>query len=165
MYETLKKKFYIQFYFALIVGLIGIITPVVCAVGLFIDYAQTGKYLWLAIAISIIFVVALIMWIKEMRLLILDMITIKKGTYKKITGTVIGIKEKEQGGDPPTTKYYPIIKDEVTGEEVKLDVVDTDVQRKVHKYCRYSFLYLPHTKLAVIAESFSYINTENPNLD
>ncbi len=83
MYETLKKKFYIQFYFALIVGLIGIITPVVCAVGLFIDYAQTGKYLWLAIAISIIFVVALIMWIKEMRLLILDMITIKKGTYKK----------------------------------------------------------------------------------
>ena len=100
-----------------------------------------------------------------MRLLILDMITIKKGTYKKITGTVIGIKEKEQGGDPPTTKYYPIIKDEVTGEEVKLDVMDTDVQRKVHKYCRYSFLYLPHTKLAVIAESFSYINTENPNLD
>ncbi len=83
MYETLKKKFYIQFYFTLIVGLIGIITLVVCAVGLFIDYAQTGRHLWLAIAISIVLVVFLIMCIKEMWLLILDMITIKKGAYKK----------------------------------------------------------------------------------
>lgn len=165
MYETLKKKFYLQFYLTLIIGLIGIITLVVCAVGLFIDYAQTGKYLWLAIAISIVLVVALIMCIKEMRLLILDMISIKKGAYKKITGVVIGIKEKEQGGDPPTTKYYPIVKDEVTGEEVKLDVMCSDVQRKVHKYCRYSFLYLPHTKLAVITESFSYINNPNPKLN
>lgn len=162
--KLLKKKFYRRFFSESIIYIISIVVFTIITILAASDYIQAGKELWVVVISSILLIICFIIVVFELRLLILDFLLLKRGAYRKVTGTIIGIKEKEQGGDPPIITYYPIIRDDLTGKEIKLDVMGIDVKNSIHKYCRYSFLYLPHTKYAVLIETFSFIGKNEADI-
>jgi hypothetical protein len=74
----------------------------------------------------------------------LDFKAAKRKKFESVTGTVARYKKVNHGGEPPTTSFYPIIKDSITGKELILKVNGAEINR------RYTFIYLKHTKLALI---------------
>lgn len=131
---------------------------VLCVFGIF-NYLQTKQIAMLCLVVlgCIITLNFLFIGIRSTFLLVSDFICVRKDIIKKTTGIVVSIKAEKQGGDPPTTRYYPIIKDENTGDEIKLDIAELKMEESIKRNRRYSFLYLPNTKLAVLDENFSYI--------
>ena len=156
--RNLKKRFYKKFVFSTIVLLLTLCVLIVLVIYTAIDYANNHKNFLVMLLFSIFLVFSICITIVYERPFICDLIYLKKNLPKKIVGIVVGLESKEEGGDPPTTKYYPIVKDENTGKLIKLDIMGTDVRTEIHKQCRYTFLYLPHTRLAILIKNFQYID-------
>lgn len=156
--RNLKERFYKKFVFSIIVLLLTLCVLIVLVIYAAIDYTNNHKNFWVMLLFSIFLVSSICITIIYERPFISDLIYLKKNSPKEIVGIVVGLEAKEEGGDPPTTKYYPIVKDENTGELIKLDIMGTDVRTEIHKQCRYTFLYLPYTKLAILIENFQYID-------
>ncbi len=95
---------------------------------------------------------------KNMRLNISERL-ISEGDIQYYVDSVVSIERKLQGGEVITYDYYAHVNDEATGDTIRLKMIENEekIQMSIHKQCRYSFLYLPHTKYAVITETFSYI--------
>ena len=157
--EVLIKRFYKRFCIELPVCAVAVIGMAILFVFGLLDYLQTKQVITLCLSIAcfVIFMGFLIAAIKNAVPLVSDFICVRRNLFKEITGTVVYIEEEEQGGDPPTTKYNPVVKDETTGEEVKLDI--SGEIEKIHKNCRYGFLYLPNTKFAIVERTFSFFDS------
>ena len=151
--RNLKKRFYQRFIFS--TAVLSLILCVLIGFVIYsaISYARDHKDLWVVLVFSVFLVSFICLTIIFERPFISDLICLKKNSPKKIVGIVVRLETKEEGGDPPTTKYYPIVKDENTGELIKLDIMGTDVKTQIYIQCRYTFLYLPNTKLAIVIKN------------
>ncbi len=76
-----------------------------------------------------------------------DISSIKNKRFELAEGIVIGYKKHVHGGEPPTTSYTPIIQDEISNQQIELDVEGTVLNG------RYRFLYLKNTSLAVFEKN------------
>ena len=74
----------------------------------------------------------------------LDFGTVRKGEYRTMTGTVTGYGKAVSFENGSIGFYVPRIRDAETGEIMELHVSGTETGEE------YTFLYLPHTELAVI---------------
>ena len=76
-----------------------------------------------------------------------DISSIKNKRFELAEGIVVGYKKHVHGGEPPTTSYTPIIQDEISNQQIELDVEGTVLNG------RYRFLYLKNTSLAVFEKN------------
>lgn len=148
MQAVLAKAFYKKFATNLIIWLLAIAGV---SFALFYSVHNGEAKLWLLICFAVLWIIVIFFGIFFQIKYILDVFAIKKEKFMTVTGKVIDLKRVEEGGDPPTVSIYPVIQDEETHKTIKLDIVD----RKVQTTCKYTFLYLPHTKLAMVVEDFS----------
>ena len=149
MKEKLIKKFYSKLFSSCMVSAICIF---IFTIGIIFilndDIHDNGGPLLLLLVVSFLIIFLIIIFL-ELRKCVLDLLAIKNGDFKIITGIVIKIKEVDEGGDVTVIHHYPIVRDDETGHEIKLDA------QGCLKGCRYTFLYLEHTKLAVVIEDIS----------
>ena len=75
---------------------------------------------------------------------------VRKKSYKKMIGKVISYQKEETEGKNPTTVHNPVVLDETTGEELIMKIKN-EKDAVIGK--TYTFLYLEHTKIAVISKS------------
>ena len=159
--KYLKKYFYKIFTVYVLVYGIGMCIFLGLLIVVLLDCLQTINMFEICLLIvgAIVFLYFLFTGIKEMITLFLDFISIRKNQIKQIIGTVVSTERKLQGGEVITYDYYAHVNDEATGDTIRLKMIENEekIQMSIHKQCRYSFLYLPHTKYAVITETFSYI--------
>lgn len=135
MTEKLIKLFYKKFWINFIIlNMALIILIIVTAIG-FINYFKTNEKIYLPIVFSLCLIGLIIASIINLKPYIKDLKNIKKNLFTRIIG---------YGGDPPTTSYYPIVKDIITDNEVELRAENTKLNQQ------YFFIYLENTKLAVV---------------
>lgn len=145
MKEKLIKKFYHRFFSSCIISTICV---VIFTILIIYSIYNDEKFLVRFFLVSFLIFFLIIIFL-ELRKCVLDLLAIKNGDFKIITGIVIKIKEVDEGGDVTVIHHYPIVRDDETGQEIKLDA------QGCLKGCRYTFLYLKHTKLAVVIEDIS----------
>ncbi len=75
---------------------------------------------------------------------------VRKKSCEKMTGKVISYQTEETEGKNPTTVHNPIVLDETTDEELIMKIKN---ERDAVIGKTYTFLYLKHTKIAVISKN------------
>ena len=167
--KYLKKYFYKIFSIYVPVYIIFVCIFLSLLIVALLDCLQTINIFHICLLIigTVAFLFLLFAGTKELITLLLDFISIRKNQIKQITGIVVSIERKLQGGEVVTAEYYASVKDETTGNTLRLKMIENEerVQMSIHKNCRYSFLYLPHTKYAVTAETFSYIDKDEVDIN
>ena len=148
MYTRLFKKYWSKF---LVIALILIpcsICFIVLGIIYWIQFAEFGDKLLLALFFTILVVIIIPVSVKSLSPFFKDLSYVKNKKIFVIKGKVEEFEEVKSNGEPPTTVYYPIVKIEDRDERLKL-CVDAELGE-----C-YQFAYLPNTKIAIILENFS----------
>ena len=144
MEAELKKKFYRKF----LLLVIGVLVPnVVLGILTVLFWQKLGVAkgtLIIPIVCSVVLLVVLIGSVVILLPYLMDWGLVIKSNYKVIKGTIQGNQSGEANGNAPASNYFPIVRaeDGTTFQILKADGAEPGKQ--------YRFLYLPHTKLAVI---------------
>lgn len=144
MEETLFKKFYKMFLLETIILLSISIAFFVIGIVCWMQYRNDGTKLWVAIFFSCLTFIAIPVTVKVLFPYFKDLPYVKRKEMTIIEGEVEGYKKVKANGDPPTVDYYPIVR--VEGDRETRVILSVDAQLGV----KYTFAYLPNTKLAVI---------------
>lgn len=147
MKQKLFKKFYQDFIGCLIIGLFVLSLFTVLTIKAWTGMMEIG---WAIIA-SMILIMLLVFVIKTLLPFIKDYKYVKKNIASTIVGYVTRYKEKEMGGDPPTTYYIPIVKEINSDMEIELSVRQSNID-SIQLNKPYRILYLPHTKITMFSE-------------
>ena len=148
MEDQLVKRFYSRFIMGGGLALIFFALGIFLAVNSILSYMVRGVNIyWLIFGEPITRLLLIFSGYKSLQY-ILDLSRLIRKKFKKITGEVI--RKKMGGGDGGTDGVlYYLVKDLETGKKLKLKEV-TEVDLVLGS--RFTFLYLPHTKLAVVEE-------------
>ena len=143
--DILKKRFYKRFSF---IGVLYFFTFIALTVIACIQWVncRERKNLVLAIIFTVCSIVIVIQALKELLPYFKDLKYVKKSEFSILIGEVEGYKTINYNSDPPTTEKFPIVKDISNSTTIMLNVDNAK------KGIKYKFLYLPNTKLAIIAE-------------
>lgn len=142
--NQLRKKFYTRFIFEGIICLFALIFLIVMACLQWINYIQNNQSIIYAIIFTGLFIIIFFITIIILKPYYKDLKVLKRNGFQIIIGTVEGYKKEVANSDPPTTDYYPIIKDIINNDIKILKVEKTEIGKT------YKFIYLPFTKLAEI---------------
>ena len=140
--QELKKKFYKRF--LLEISILGLIV-IVLILSVVTAFGDGDKEIGILLAI---FLAGMqIFLIRQLIVYLLDWHNLKTNTVKRIKGSIIKIKIVEEGGDVVTFARYPIVREDVTGKEYVMKIDNVRLGEK------YTFLFLKHTKMAVVEKS------------
>ncbi len=161
MEKKLARWFYMGFLIATIMCFASTTIMTLVTIESWIKYVQ-GEYKLIVLIVSIgllitSFVLSTI-WLKPS---FCDLPAVRERNFEKMTGTIIRYKRVQQGGEPPTHSWHPIVRDGATGNELELTIVnrrESEIYNPLTKkdeiapefYGTYNFIYLKHTRLAVI---------------
>jgi hypothetical protein len=145
--KKLLKRFYIGFVIGLLVMAFVVSLFMVISISVWIQYSKTEGSILSPILASGLLLFFIVISIRILIPYIKDYVDIKKEIFHEVTGIVIKYRKVVSGGEPPTTNYYPIIRDDAMGNMVELIVSDTKLNQ------RYTFYYLRFTKLAEIKKT------------
>lgn len=149
----MEKKLITKFYKVFITSSLGFfICIMLFLIGTIItlnDCLSNDESPFFPLVLFIFLIVSLIIAFRYLRDYFFDLSAVRKKDFKTITGVVIRLQKVEGGGEVPPVYYYPIIRDDETGKEIGLTLEGCLIG------CRYKFLYLEHTKIAVISENIS----------
>ena len=145
MESQLKKKFYKRFALTAIAVLVADIVIGALAIIFWIKFAQAKSIIVIPIVFSVVLLICMIGTVTNLIPFLMDLGRVRKNAFQVIKGTIEG-NPKGADGDSPTPNYLRTVKAE-DGTTFQILIVDGAQKGK-----RYRFLYLPHTKLAVILE-------------
>lgn len=146
MESMLVKKYYRNFLLMIIVSIPITVLLVVFAAVYWVKYANGEEVLFFSLLSSCLAVIFAALSVRMLYPYIKDFSAVRNKEWIETTGLVVGIKEVHSSCDPPTTEYCPVLKLSDGDEEVILNVDGMEQGKK------YKFIYLPHTKLAIIIE-------------
>jgi uncharacterized membrane protein len=144
--ENKLIKYFYQLYILNIIGVICLLIVIVLAIRFrdkLIDHLNNAYYtvcfcIFFLIVFETVLIIKLVPYIKDLE-------NVQNFDFYTITGTVIDYAYIREGNDPADPIVgKPIIKDINSDLKVTLIVQGTKL------YNRYSFIYLPHTRIAVI---------------
>jgi hypothetical protein len=172
--ETAKKKLARKFYSDFILGIVlfVIFSGAVIVGGIYLSIRLIGWYNSSAIGI-VIGGVLIVLYLGILFVIRSDFFksikyykAVKARNFEEITGTVVSYEqERISGGDSgDTIVYWPVVKCNATGEEIVLKLKYKTIDRpflemlfsddiactEAKKGGTYTFMYLKHTKYAVI---------------
>lgn len=142
MAEKLKKIFYKWFFFSAAAIIISLSVIVVFMIIFWVRYANGEDLLFYSVVFTVISGVVGPYSVYKLWDFFRDLKNVRKNDFLTITGTVVGFKKVEYGGDPPTKDLFPIVKNE-EGNEVWLKIDN------LHLNDNGTFMYLPHTRYAI----------------
>ncbi|MDR3293491.1 MAG: hypothetical protein LBT20_05255 [Clostridiales bacterium] len=164
MEKKLVKKFYIGFLaLAIMYGLL-IIGFTIGSIIAWINYTRGKEELFMSILVTAVLLTVSIIFIVYAIPSFRDLTAVRQRKFERIIGTIVRYNKVEHGGEPPTHGYYTVVKDNITGKEVELSIVnrrEKEIYNPLIKeeivvqelFGTYNFIYLKHTKLAVIDDS------------
>lgn len=142
MQEKLRKKFFKKFWINLSIMSLGVIILIIVSSITLVNYLKTNEKIYLPLIFFAFLFGMFIATLISIRPFIKDWKAVKTNKFEKLTGSVIRFRKVEQGGEPPSTEYYPIIAEMETGKEIELKIDGLKLGET------YTFLYLRNTKLA-----------------
>lgn len=146
MENKLKRQFYIGFLLLIMVDIIVISICLSMTIITLLKYFNEKLELIWSIIASILLILFLIICTFGTLPHFRDLPSVRQGKFKTTTGFIKRYRKIEHGGEPPTTNYHPIVKDNNTGELNELVVNGIELGKQ------YTFLYLKYTKIAVIVK-------------
>ncbi len=159
MKEQLFEAFYQRFKSTLLWIIVTLIGSSFVLLFVILDYINKIDGLEAVIIGVFLMLIVLVVSFVIIGQYVLDVIAIKRETYKTITGKVEYIKCVDCEDNTTRVVHNPIVKDDLTGKKIKLKVI----KRAVGNSCRYTFLYLPHTKLACVLDDLYCIEKLDKN--
>ena len=161
MEEKLVKRFYISLWGNTIVSIIFIVFFAIVLIVTYVDYNRGNvEFSRLIVIVVILLILIPNIILKPLIPKLRDLPAVRQRKFEKMTGTIVRYREVML--DEYTSDHRPIVKDNVTGKEIMLRIVNrespTTYKLPFQKdeivdfkyYGTYSFIYLKNTKLAVI---------------
>ena len=150
MVHKLKGAFYSRFILYIAVLGAGCIGSAVFGCIYWCRYSSGEADVWVPVLFNGVFVCCTVSFAMTIPPYWKDWLLLRKNAFLTITGRVTGYRKVvADAGDATVTSYDPII--EVETERV-IKILEVE---KTEKGKRYTFLYLPHTNLAVIQKEES----------
>ena len=144
MESQLKKIFYKRFALNAFATLVADIVIGALAIIFWLKFSEAKSIMIIPIVFSVVLLILLIGTITTLTPYLRDWGRVRKNDFQVIKGTIEGSKKEGRNSGSSATEYFPIVKAE---DGTTFQIMKVDGARKGQ---RYSFLYLPHTKIAVI---------------
>lgn len=161
MEKRLVRWFYRGFWIIAIICLAATTIMIIGTIESWNKYILGEYQLIIPIMFTGLLIISLILLIIGILPSLRDLPAVRKRNFETMTGTIIRYKRVQQGGEPPTHGWDAIVKDDSTGNEIQLNIINRK-EREVYNpltkkdeiapefYGTYNFIYLKHTKFAVI---------------
>jgi MFS family permease len=165
MEKKLIKRFYISF--VATVTMFAFLFAIFTAgtIHLWNQYEQGEETVFWAILFMVFLLITILTFIVLLIPILRDLPAVRKGNFERMTGTIIRYKRVQHGGEPPTHSWHPIVRDNTSNKEIELTIINRNENKnEVYNpltnkddvaselYGTYEFIYIPHTKLAVIVD-------------